>query len=126
MGDDISTRWSEDWMDEPLPWRLRDLPDLSAVPGGDGIVVTSHEAADTIEHLDAIIDRFVAEIERLRNAIDSVLINIDSDHQPEWSSAEVKAAGKRPWCCQWCGPQDGSWPCVHRMVLDELKEARRG
>ena len=66
------------------------------------------------------------EIEQLRNAIDSVLINIDSDHQPAWAGAEAKAAGKRPWCCQWCGPQDGSWPCVHRMVLDELKEARRG
>ena len=73
-----------------------------------------------------LIEAQQAEIERLRNAIDSVLINIDSDHQPEWASAESKAAGKKPWCCQWCGPQEGGWPCVHRMALDELKEARRG
>ena len=65
------------------------------------------------------------EIERLRAAIDSLLHDIDGDHIPEWASDEAKAAGKKPWCCRWCGPQDGSWPCGHRMALDELKDARR-
>ncbi len=80
MTDEISMRWTKDWMNEPLLWRLRDLPDLSTVPGGDGIVITSHEAADTIEHLDAIIARFVAEIEQLRTVlsdIDALACNVD-------------------------------------------------
>jgi hypothetical protein len=72
-------------------------------------------AADAIEIRDA-------EIERLRSAIEALLFDIDEDHQPEWASDEAKAAGKKPWCCRWCGPQDGSWPCSHRMALDTLKE----
>ena len=66
------------------------------------------------------------EIERLRAAIDALLTDIDGDHRPEWSSDEAEAAGKKPWCCAWCGAADGGWPCVHRRALDELKEARRG
>lgn len=54
------------------------------------------------------------QIGRLRAAIDSLLADIDTDH--------TKAADA-PWC-RTCGPSDGSWPCVHRMALDELKEAR--
>ena len=67
----------------------------------------------------------LAEIERLRAALDSLLADIDGDHQPEWASDEAEAAGKNPWCCAWCGAADGGWPCVHRKALDELKEARR-
>jgi hypothetical protein len=66
------------------------------------------------------------EIERLRAAIDSYLVDTDSVHQPEWASEQAKANGKEPWCCAWCGPQDGGWPCGERISLDELKEARRG
>lgn len=65
-----------------------------------------------------------SEIRRLRAAIDSLLLDIDSDHQPEWASEAAKAAGKQPWCCRLCGPSDGSWPCAHRITLDELKKAR--
>ena len=66
------------------------------------------------------------EIERLRAAIDAFIAEVDGDHQPEWASEQAKASGKTPWCCEWCGTQDGGWPCCHRMALDELKEARRG
>jgi ABC-type nitrate/sulfonate/bicarbonate transport system substrate-binding protein len=76
-------------------------------------------AADAIEARDD-------EIVRLRAAIDAFITEVDDDHTPEWASEQAKANGKEPWCCDWCGPQDGGWPCVHRMALDELKEARRG
>jgi hypothetical protein len=56
------------------------------------------------------------EIERLRAAVDVVLAEVGNHHRPN-------SDGRGCW---WCGPGDGSWPCVHRMVLDELKEARRG
>ena len=68
----------------------------------------------------------VAEIERLRVAIDALLADIDTDHRPEWASDEAEANGKEPWCCASCGVADGGWPCTHRRALDELKEARRG
>lgn len=67
-----------------------------------------------------------SEVERLRAAIDSFVAEVDDDHQPEWASEQAKANGKKAWGCRWCGPQDGGWPCCHRMALDELKEARRG
>lgn len=57
-----------------------------------------------------------AEMERLRAAVDVVLFLVGNHHRPN-------SDGRGCW---WCGPGDGSWPCVHRMVLDELKEARRG
>lgn len=66
-----------------------------------------------------------AEIERLRAAIDAFITEVDDHHTPEWASEQAKANGKEPWCCGWCGPADGGWPCVHRRALDELKEARR-
>ena len=66
------------------------------------------------------------EIERLRAAIDAFVAEVDGDHQPEWASEQAKESGKKPWCCEWCGTQDGGWPCCHRMALDGLKEARRG
>jgi len=66
-----------------------------------------------------------AEVERLRAAIDAFVTEVDGDHHPEWASEQAKANGKEPWCCAHCGPQDGSWPCTHRMALDELKEARK-
>ena len=67
------------------------------------------EAADEIERLRA-------EIERLRAAVDSLLADIDTDHKPDETGR----------LCRTCGAGDGSWPCVHRGALDELKEARRG
>lgn len=84
-----------------------------------GTAELQRDAADEIQRLRA-------EIKRLRTAIDALLTDIDGDHRPEWSSDEAEAAGKKPWCCAWCGAADGGWPCVHRRALDELKEARRG
>ncbi len=66
------------------------------------------------ELCEMVIERD-AEIERLRAAVDVVLAEVGNHHRPN-------SDGRGCW---WCGPGDGSWPCVHRMVLDELKEARR-
>lgn len=74
--------------------------------------------------MDALAEERLMEITRLRAAINTFITEVDDDHQPEWASDQAKASGKEPWCCQWCGPQDGHWPCCHRMALDELKEAR--
>ena len=78
------------------------------------------ESTDLTRHLAAALD----EIVRLRAAIDNFVAEVDDDHQPEWASEQAKANGKKGWC-RWCGPQDGGWPCCHRMSLDALKEARR-
>ena len=68
--------------------------------------------AVTEESTSAMLD----EIERLRAAIDGFVAEVDAHHQPDDE--------RRP-LCNWCTGSDGSWPCVHRMALDELKEARR-
>ena len=73
-------------------------------------------------HEERVVDDIA---ERLRAAIDSLLADMDSDHQPEWASEAAKTAGKDPLWCRFCGAKDGSWPCTHRMALDALKEARR-
>ena len=65
------------------------------------------------------------EIERLRAGIDALLREIDGDHRPEWYSFEEQWSGKEPWRCELCGLFESGWPCVYRVVLDELKEARR-
>jgi hypothetical protein len=83
-------------------------------------------SSDIVERMQTAIDRLTqegtrwltidalkdgaAEIERLRAAIDAVLAELGTDHQPN-------SDGRG---CIWCFPRDGSWPCVHRMVLDEL------
>lgn len=75
----------------------------------------------------AMLSGYAADkIELLLSSIDNLLEDIDADHQPEWASEEARLAGKDPWCCVTCGPADGSWPCVHRMALNELKAVRNG
>lgn len=132
-----------------LMWRLRFQP--GPITHESNLLM--QEAADKIEQLEAnlaaeraeverlesarqqllnsgrgYMDMVVEErdkIERLRAAIDAFITEVDDHHTPEWASEQAKANGKEPWCCEWCGPADGGWPCVHRMALDELQEARR-
>ena len=77
-------------------------------------------ADDIVTRLTALNNPDAADaadkIERLRAAIDALLADIDTDHIPDETGRT----------CRTCGAGDGSWPCVHRMTLDELKEARRG
>lgn len=86
-------------------------------------------AADEDLQVDDPVDYYqcpCVKMMRLRAAIESLLFDIDGDHQPEWASAEDKAAGKKPWVCTMCGTTDGGWPCTHRVALDELKGALGG
>jgi hypothetical protein len=91
----------------------------------DAVLDTIATLTDDLALLGGAVRRHRAEVERLRAAIDAFVTEVDDHHTPEWASEQAKAKGKEPWCCEWCGPQDGGWPCVHRMTLDQLKEARR-
>lgn len=92
------------------------------------------QAADELEFLRAEVDRLQKSVVicpkcidgKMNDAIDNLLDEIDNFHQPEWYSEESRLKGDNPLYCRTCGAQEGSWPCVHRMVLNELKEARRG
>lgn len=49
------------------------------------------------------------EIERLRSAISDAVTELDAEHRPDGH------------LCAMCGAADGSWPCVSRMVADDLR-----
>jgi hypothetical protein len=85
--------------------RLRAEADAHADGNWSDQVIRKHltEAAD--------------EIERLRAA----LTEIASLHVPEWVSEAAKAAGKKPWTCETCGVEDGSWPCSTMLIIEELQ-----
>lgn len=75
----------------------------------DGLIARLRSGEDQTEHAAA------DEIERLRAAIEEALGDL-SGHQ------------KNPgvmWC-RICGADDGSWPCVTRMVADDLTAALKG
>lgn len=46
---------------------------------------------------------------------------LDAEHSPSWASAVAQKAGKEPIGCIICYPSDGSWPCVSRMIADDLR-----
>lgn len=56
------------------------------------------------------------EIERLREAMTAAKTELDTEHRPEPDGR----------CCIVCGPQDGSWPCVSRLIADDLDAALFG
>lgn len=47
---------------------------------------------------------------------------LESEHWPLWASEQAKANGRPPVGCEICFPKDGSWPCVTRMVADDLRK----
>lgn len=54
--------------------------------------------------------------------IAKAVAELDAEHQPQWYSDNAKAQGKEPIGCTICFPRDGSWPCVSRMVADDLRD----
>jgi hypothetical protein len=84
-------------------------------------VADEHVAWNTLRDVRAL-GPALREIEHLRAAIDSLLSEIDTDHQPEPVPGD--GPGREPLLCRTCGAGDGSWPCTHRMALDDLKAAR--
>jgi hypothetical protein len=41
---------------------------------------------------------------------------LDAEHRPDPDGRT----------CEVCGPADGSWPCVTRLITDDLRAALRG
>lgn len=53
------------------------------------------------------------EVNRLRTAITAAIVDLNGAHY-------LNGPGD---LCAVCGPADGSWPCVTRMVADDLRAA---
>jgi hypothetical protein len=51
----------------------------------------------------------------------SAVHELDAEHRPQWADYRAEETGKDPIGCQICFPGDGSWPCVTRMVADDLR-----
>lgn len=63
----------------------------------------------------AVIERQAAEVERLTAVIRQAVTELAAEHaEPRPESVQG---------CRLCWPGDGSWPCVTRMIADELRAA---
>jgi hypothetical protein len=71
-----------------------------------------------------IISDLVAEVERLRAVTRQAVGELDSEHAPMWSNDKALATGKEPIGCGMCFPHDGHWPCISRMIADDLRAAQ--
>jgi len=74
------------------------------------------------------MSRQITEIETLRNIIEAAILELDAEHRPQWVKeggagyTEVpREDGLDPVGCVMCYPQDGDWPCVTRMITDDLR-----
>lgn len=89
---------------------LRNLPPHAT----DYLVTRIVEAAlVAIDHLD--LQGETVTDEKLVEAITTAITQLDAEHYPD---PGLKGKGG----CVMCWPKDGSWPCVSRMVADELRE----
>lgn len=119
--------------------RLRELADAARLLGSARMVLDRcaetqiggcrAEAAAMAQQIVDLIGHSVTdepphalvELERLRadsvprSALVAVLAELDAEHR-----AEPYDVGRRDGCVI-CWPKDGSWPCVTRMVADELR-----
>lgn len=121
-------------------WHCKQIPN-----GQQPIVVCERET------LTAEIEQLRAEVGRLRNSVDTLtnMLSEQCDMSDRYALAANKAEAENErlhvaiyWLvadidhahlpdpmgrlCITCGAGDGSWPCIHRKALDELKKARRG
>lgn len=62
-------------------------------------------------------------IEEFFQVLDRELLELESEHRPQWSTPEAKALGKDPIGCMICWPSDGSWPCISKMCVEEIRKA---
>jgi len=54
-------------------------------------------------------------------AVTQAVRELDEEHAPTWVSDLAKDAGKDPIGCRMCFPSDGSWPCITRMIANDLR-----
>ena len=73
------------------------------------------------------LDGSAAE-QRLQDKIEQVeeaIKQFDAEHRPMWSGpngyTEDPIAGKNPIGCRICFPNDGSWPCITREIVNDLR-----
>lgn len=59
----------------------------------------------------------------LREAAEQAVLELCDEHTPTWASDAAKADGKVPLGCAMCWPRDGHWPCISRMIADDLRQA---
>lgn len=52
----------------------------------------------------------------LADVVAQAVAALDAEHRPD---PELKGRGG----CVMCWPKDGSWPCLTRMIADELRPA---
>jgi hypothetical protein len=67
-----------------------------------------------------------ASFDDLRVAVARAVNELTIEHSPIWSTADAREAGNDPIGCTMCWPRDGHWPCMTRMVADDLQIALRG
>ncbi len=84
--------------------------------------MTAHEAAvvagaKALHEAGVVGDRMsMAEtvVSTLAGYVVQALAQLDDEHRPD---PELKGRGG----CVMCWPKDGSWPCVTRLIADELR-----
>lgn len=57
----------------------------------------------------------------LLDVVRQAITDLEAEHRPITSPADVGPRGG----CVMCWPKQGSWPCVSRMVADDLAAALR-
>lgn len=65
------------------------------------------------------------ELAKRDTTVAEAVKELDSEHGPAWASTQALEAGKEPIGCRICFPSDGSWPCITRMIADDLRALLR-
>lgn len=78
----------------------------------------SHRASMAEQALKASarIAKLEAEVERLRGEVMQAVAELDAEHSPD----DPRNVGPQGGCVL-CWPKVGSWPCVTRMIADDLR-----
>lgn len=102
-------------------WRWNELRRY-AQDTGDAALIEAMDAASAryAERSQGIWPKMAPD---LVETVQETLNEIFATHTPLWYSAVAKAAGKAPIGCMACYPADGDWPCVAKMVADDLEHA---
>mgnify|MGYP001590178214 FL=1 len=63
-----------------------------------------------------------SEVSALVLAVRQAIDELDAEHYPLWYCDDgTRAEDKEPIGCFTCYPGDGSWPCVTRMIANDLR-----
>lgn len=71
--------------------------------------------------------KVAARIRELEAGIAQAVTELNAEHRPMWVNpegagyTEAKLVDKDPVGCTVCFPHDSDWPCVTRMITDDLR-----